>query len=360
MATVTSPTKGGCDYRNRRRGRSVALVLVADLVSPPVRLHTLLGGWQTDPLIWVVAAAEVAAVTWYVVSLRRLGSRGRRWPLRRLVSFVVGILVVVVAIQSGLAAYDDTNFTAHVMQHLLLMNLAPPLLAMGAPITLALQSSRRSTTTRLLRVLHSRPARILTHPLVAAGMTVVTMYAYFLTPLYRLSLEHPLLHYYFHVHFLLVGCLFWWPIVGTDVLPRRWSHGAKLGLLFAGIPWSSFLGIALLTTKVPIAPAHTLADTHSGGGLLWAATEIFNVMFLLVVVADWARSDLRQAQRYDRLVDQAAARPAPAGAPVAAAAPAGPEPTGARDPAGARRPVSTWALTREALRRPADPTAGRG
>ncbi len=334
-------------------------MLAADVISPPVRLHTLLTGWQTDPLIWVAAAAEVAAVAWYLVSMRRLGARGRRWPVRRLVAFLGGILVVVVAIQSGLAAYDDTNFTAHVMQHLLLMNLAPPLLAMGAPITLALQSSKRSTTTRLLRVLHSRPARVLTHPVVAATLTVVTMYAYFLTPLYRLSLEHPLLHYYFHVHFLVAGCLFWWPIVGTDVLPRRWGHGAKVGLLFAGIPWSSFLGIALLTTKVPIAPAHSLADTHSGGGLLWAGTEMFNVMFLLVVVADWARCDLRQAQRYDRLVDQAAARHVAREAAGVAAGRGGAA-GGASVAPASRRPVSTWALTREALRRPSDPTAGRG
>jgi putative membrane protein len=322
--------------------------MLAAVTSPPVRVSTLLTAWQTDPLIWLAYAGEVVTVGWYVVSMRRLALRGRRWPVRRLAWFLAGILVVVAAIQSGLASYDDTNFTAHIVQHLLLMNVAPPLLAFGAPVTLALQASGRSTTTRLLSVLHSRPARIVTHPLVAFAMTVATMYAYFLTPLYWFSLQHPLLHYYFHLHFLLAGCLFWWPIVGTDVLPRRWSHGAKVGLLFAGVPWASFLGIALLSMKTPIAPVHTVADTHTGGGLLWAATEIFNVTFLLVVVFDWARSDLRQAARYDRSVDQARA--------AAAAHP--PQAVAAAAAAPGRTPMSTWALTREALRRPSDPSAG--
>ncbi len=334
--------------------------MLAEVISPPVRMGTLLTAWQHDWAVFLAAAGELLAVGWYLWSLRRLAARGRRWPAGRVVAFVAGLVVVVVAIQSGLASYDDTNFTAHVVQHLLLMNLAPPLLALGAPVTLALQSSRRATTTRLLKVLHSAPARFVTHPGVAAVMTVATMYAYFLTPLYRLSLEHPLLHYYMHVHFLLAGCLYWWPIVGTDVLPRRWGHGAKMLLLFAAIPWSSFLGIAILSTTSPIAPAHTLSDTRTGGGLLWAASELFTAAFLLVVFADWARADLRQAARNDRRLAAADRAAAPAGGGPAPA----PQPGRATGPAttsgagGRGRPPSTWALTKAALRRASEPDAG--
>lgn len=319
----------------------------AGLLSPPVRLHTLLAAWQHDWLIVVAAAFEAASIGWYVLSVRRLGRRGRRWSGWRTAAFVGGVLVVVVATQSGLASYDDTNFSAHVVQHLLLMNLAPPLLAMGAPVTLALQASSRSTTTRLLKVLHSPAARLLTHPLLAGGLVVVTMYGYFLTPLYRLSVEKSWFHYYTHLHFLLAGCLYWWPIVGADVLPRRWGHAAKLGLLFAAIPWSSFLGIAILEMSRPIAPAHTLADTHAGGGLLWAASELFTVVFALVVFADWAKADLRQAARYDRQLARTPARSV-----NETTTPAGePDPSGPTD----ERPVSSWALTKAAIRRPADP-----
>lgn len=318
------------------------------LLSPPVRLHTLLTAWQHNWLIVVAAAFEAVPIGWYVLSVRRLGRRGRPWSAWRTAAFVGGVLVVVIATQSGLAAYDDTNFTAHVVQHLLLMNLAPPLLAMGAPVTLALQASSRSTTTRLLKILHSPPARLLTHPLLAGGLVVTTMYGYFLTPLYRLSIENTWFHYYTHLHFLLAGSLYWWPIVGADVLPRRWGHGAKLLLLFSAIPWSSFLGIAILEMSTPIAPAYTLADTHAGGGVLWAASELFTVVFALVVFADWAKADLRQAARYDRQLTRTPGRTIDETTIPAAE----PDPSGPTDERG----VSTWALTKTAIRRPADPS----
>lgn len=320
------------------------MLAVSAVISPPVRVGTLLTAWQSDWPVLIAAGFEAAAVAWYIASVYRLRRRGRRWPLRRIAAFVAGVLVVVIAINSGLAHYDDTNFTAHVFQHLLLMNLAPPLLALGAPVTLALQSSRRRTTTWILKVLHSAPARLLTHPGVAAGMAIVTMYGYFLTPLYRLSLEYPLLHYYMHLHFLIAGCLYWWPLVGADVLPRRWSHGAKLALLFASVPWTSFLGIAILTMSTPIAPQHTLADTHAGGGVLWATSEFFTAAALLIVFADWAKSDLKQAARYDKRVAErgGGARSRPTAAGVGAGG----------------RPMSTWELTKAAIRRPSDPDAG--
>lgn len=114
------------------------------LPSPPVRLDALLTAWQHNWLIVVVAAAlEAASIGWYLLSVRRLGRRGRGWSRRRTASFVGGALVVVVATPSGLASYDDTNFTAHVVQHLLLMNL-PPLLAPGSsPATAGRRVLRR-------------------------------------------------------------------------------------------------------------------------------------------------------------------------------------------------------------------------
>src|SRR5262245_47671593 len=103
----------------------------------------------------------------YVGGLRRLRARGRSWPTARTVAFVSGLVVILVATGSGLAVYDDVLFSLHVVQHVLLGMVAPLLLVLGAPVTLALQSGSRSTQRRLLRVLHSQPARVLTHPLTA-------------------------------------------------------------------------------------------------------------------------------------------------------------------------------------------------
>jgi putative copper resistance protein D len=291
-------------------------VLLADVISPPIRLHTLLTGFQTDGLSLVALAIELGLAVWYVLSVRRLGKRGRSWSPWRTASFLGGTFLVIVAVQSGLAAYDDEVFAAHVVQHLLLMNFAPILFALSAPVTLALQASDRPTQQRLLKVLHHPVVEFITNPVFVVLVSYGTMIVYFLTPFYNLSLEHPLLHDLTHLHFLISGCLFWWLVVGRD--PSRWrlSYPAKLGFLAVGIPVTAILGVSLTGARVSIAPLfHTVADTQRGGSILWIVGELTTFAAMAVIVFQWMRFEEREAVRADRLLDaqsasESASRPA--------------------------------------------------
>lgn len=281
-------------------------------LSPAISVHTLLTGWQTGPLALAALAMEVVVAGWYVQAARRLAGRGRRWSGWRTASFLAGTLLVVVATQSGLASYDDSVFTMHVVQHLLLMNFAPILYALGAPMTLALQSSSRRTQTVLLKILHHPVVEIVTHPAVVVTTASATMIAYFLTPLYQLSLEHPLLHDYAHLHFLVSGALYWWLVVGLD--PSRWqlAHPRKLAMLAVGIPVSAIMGIALTGARSSVAPLfHTVADTHTGGSILWVAGELTTLVAMGIVVGQWMRYEERAALRADRRADAGARADAP-------------------------------------------------
>jgi putative membrane protein len=276
-----------------------------------VTLHGLLTAWRTEVPSWISLAVELAFAAWYLWSVRRLGRRGRRWSGRRTAAFVGGVALVVVALQSGLASYDDSDFAAHVVQHLLLMNFAPILIALSAPMTLALQASSRRTQRGLLKVLHHPVVAGITHPAVVGTLSYATMLVYFLTPLYRLSLEHPLLHEFAHLHFLVSGCLFWWVVVGLD--PSRWrlSHAQKLALLGAGIPVTAILGLALTGARTSVAPlVHSVADTHAGGAILWVAGELTTLVAMAIVVGRWLAYEERRAERADRLLDAQAARDA--------------------------------------------------
>jgi putative membrane protein len=279
-------------------------VLLADVISPPVSLHTLLTGWQTDTLSLVSLAIEVALAVWYLVSVRRLAARGRSWSRARTVCFCAGILLIVIAVQSGLAAYDDEDFWIHVIQHLLLMNFAPILLALSAPVTLALQASSRRTQRVLLSILHNPVVEFITHPIPVVIAAYATMLIYFLSPFYNFSLEHPLIHDLTHLHFLVSGCLFWWLIVGRD--PSRWrlSYPAKLGLLAVGIPVNAVLGVSLTGAVVSIAPHfHTLGDTKAGGSILWVVGELTSLVAMGIVLYQWMQYEEREAVRADRRSD---------------------------------------------------------
>ena len=234
----------------------------------------------------------------------------RRWPPARTAVFVAGSVVVTAA----LAVDGRRSFAAHAVQHLFLGMVAPAMFALGAPVTLALQASGGATRRRLLRVLHSRPAAILCSPPVAWALFGGSMLALYLTPLYRLSLDNTVVHEAVHVHFLVAGSLFFWPVLGIDPLPRRLHHGARLLLVFLTIPFHAVLGMALLGAP-PLAPEHTLADHRAGTGVLWAAGDLLGLMAVLVVAAQWMGHEERQAARDDRRADDAvrlaAGRPAP-------------------------------------------------
>ena len=281
-------------------------MFLADAISPPVTLHTLLIGWQTDWLSLLTLVIDIALAGGYLFGTRTLAGKGRRWSPWRTTSFLSGIVAIVIATDSGLASYDDSVFTVHVTQHLLLMNVAPILLVLGAPVTLALQASGRSTQTAILGVLHNPIVEIITNPIVVLVFFSATMVGYFLTPFYQFSLEHPLVHDLTHLHFLITGCLYWWLVVGVD--PSRWhlSYPIKLGFLAVDIPVGTLLGLGLTQTNTSVAPAfHTLADTHNGGAILWIASEIFTFAAMGIVVFQWMRADVREAARSDRRADVA-------------------------------------------------------
>jgi putative membrane protein len=265
-------------------------------------LRELLLGWSISPLPLVGVVLMVCA---YVVGIRRLRLVGRHWSRVRTACFMSGGAVVLLALESGLAAYDDRYFTFHVAQHLLLSMVGPPLLALGAPVTLALQAGSRRTQERLLRVLHCRPVVVVTHPLVAWLLFAGSMFVLYFSNLYALSLRNPMIHDMVHVHFLFVGMLFFWPVVGLDPTVWRLNHGVRLLYVFVALPFHAFLGVALLSGNEPLFAAHTLSDQHAGAGILWAVGDLLSLATVAVVLTQWKAHDDRESAREDRRLDAA-------------------------------------------------------
>jgi cytochrome c oxidase assembly factor CtaG len=264
---------------------------------PPVDVHHVLFAWPSTPFGLAVGVALVLVAAWYGRATVLVGRRGRRWRQRRTAAFVAGL-------GSPVAVFANFTFVAHVFQHLLLMIAAPPLLALGAPMTLILQTCRRSTKVRILGVLHSRPFGILSHPVPVFCLYYLSMYAFFLTGALGYSMDHMWLMDLINLGFLGGATLFWWPMVGLDpILQWKMSPGFKLMNLMIGIPVESFLGIALLMSVHSAAPMYTLASTHTGGGVLWAATEFATILALAPIFVAWSRSDAREGQRSDARLD---------------------------------------------------------
>jgi putative membrane protein len=285
----------------------------------PLDSHTALTQWQFSPFPLLVLAAVVIIAVWYLRAQSDLAARGRRWSWKRTLSFLAGLVALDLALQSPVATFTMEFFQAHVIQHLLLMVVAPPLLAMGAPMTLALQTSGRDTKIRLLGILNSRPFRMVSHPVPVWFAYYFSMFAFFLTFALGFAMDHMWLMDLINLVFLFASTLFWWPIVGLDPIPH-WpmSHGAKMANLLIGVPIESFLALALLSTTSPAAPIYSLASTHAGAGILWVGAEFFTFLALIPVFVHWVRFEERKGARYDAQLDAEMA---------AAAEPAGPAAT---------------------------------
>ena len=268
-------------------------------------LHTVLTAWQWGPFSLAVLVALVGIAYWYLRADWALASRGRRWPAKRTVPFMAGLVMVDLALQSPVATFTGSYFEAHVVQHLLLMAVAPPLLALGAPSTLLLQTASRPTKTRWLALLRSRPFALLSHPVVVWALYFGVMFAFFLTPLVNFAMQHMALMDVLNLAFLMGGTLYWWPLVGIDPMAHwKMGYGARIAVLGTGVPFEAFLGIALMNNRAPVASMYSLSSTHSGGALLWAATELSTFVGLIPVFVQWQRADARAGTRADQRAER--------------------------------------------------------
>ena len=265
------------------------------------------------PLLFVLVPGAL-----YLAAVRRLRARGDVWPLGRTLSFLVGGLgTIAVATMSGLAAYDTSLFGVHMVQHMLLSMVATVFLALGAPITLALRTLAARPRGVVLSVLHSRVAQVVSFPLVAWAAFVASPFALYFSGWYEATLTSPVLHELLHVHFLVVGALFFWPLLGIDPVPSRSSYPFRMLLVAATLPIHAFLGVAIMSVEPRgaglLAPGHyvplhgvdeAVFQQQLGGGLLWAAGDVVGLLFLGVLLHQWMRASEREARREDRRLDR--------------------------------------------------------
>jgi cytochrome c oxidase assembly factor CtaG len=290
--------------------------LIAVLDLPRFSLGRVFTEWTLDPFLFVLT---VWVVGLYVVGVLVLRRRGDRWPLGRTLAFVVlGMGSFFLATSSGLAAYDTTLLSVHMVQHMVLSMVVPLALALGAPVTLALRTLPARPRRWLLAVLHSRVARVLAFPPLALALYVVSPWALYFSGWYDASLDSVFVHEMMHVHLVAVGALFFWPLMGVDPVPGRVAYPFRLLLIFLTLPFHAFLGVTIMGQEALIGEDHYLAlregpmggwlpaaadDQNLAGGILWASGDLIGLGFFAVLFAQWVRDSMKEARREDRRLD---------------------------------------------------------
>jgi cytochrome c oxidase assembly factor CtaG len=260
--------------------------------------RAVLASWRFDPalVLGLLALALLYARGWCV--LRR--QMPERFPVRRLVSFIAGLVVLLVAVASPLDIFAALLLQVHMIQHLLLLMVAPPLLLLGAPLVPLLRGLPPRMTKEWIGPFVGWPAlrrafALATHPIACWSALVLATWLWHLPALYQLALRSPAWHAVEHATFLAAGLLFWWPVMqpwpSRAVWPR-WTM--PLYLLLADVQNTIFAAFLSFSERllypvyasVPrLGGLSALDDQVAAGAIMWVPGSVLFLVPAAVITA---------------------------------------------------------------------------
>ncbi|WP_240646042.1 bifunctional copper resistance protein CopD/cytochrome c oxidase assembly protein [Georgenia sp. SYP-B2076] len=293
-------------------------LLTGHPVPPYPTALTYLTQWRLDPLFALVGAAALVVYVGWALRLRR---RGDAWSPARTAAWVAGVLLFTWVTNGGPAVYGKVLFSAHMIQHMLLVMVVPVFLVLGAPVTLAMRAlphrldGSRGPREWLLVLVHSRVASFFSNPIVAALNFAGSLIVFYYSPLFEGALTTHLGHVLMVVHFTLAGYLFANVMIGIDPGPSRPPYPLRLLLLFATMAFHAFFGISVISMTSLLAADYfgrlglpwwvdAMADQEKGGAITWGIGEIPTLALAIGVAVAWSTADDRTARRSDRKADR--------------------------------------------------------
>jgi cytochrome c oxidase assembly factor CtaG len=272
-----------------------------------------LARWSIDPPLGYLAVAYVAisAVLYVLGGRARAGTPLRRESLRTL-SFFTGLAVIVIALDSPIDDYADTLFWMHMVQHVLLLTVAPPLILLGHPWPRMWRALPLRTRTVVGRAIagsgFTAPLRVLARPLPAWILFNVTIVAWHIPAAYNATLTSNVIHQLEHAMFFFFGMLFWARVVDPGPLRPRLVWPMRIVYVSSAMVVGWVLAIALVVVQHPLYAHYAdllhrpggltaLGDQQIAGGIMWVLGSIAYTVTLLIGVYRWLAADNAVAQR---------------------------------------------------------------
>lgn len=252
------------------------------------------------------------AFGWYSWAVRRVRRAGS-WSRAASGCFYVALLLLALTYLGPIAAWSHTFFWAHMTQHLVVMMVVAPLLVLGNPVTLAFRASGPATRRRwVLPILRSRAVRVLTNPWVTWVLFAGALLATHFTPFYDLALRNHDLDYFVEQPlYLIAAFLFYFPLIGSNLQPRRPSHAVRLLSLGTMMFPEALVGAVIYFASVPLYSSFdtvrpfgpgVLDDQRLSGALMWALVMVVDSGWMMLAAAEWFTSEEKKTAGLDRQI----------------------------------------------------------
>ncbi|MCF3145478.1 cytochrome c oxidase assembly protein [Streptomyces platensis] len=244
------------------------------------------------------ALALSIAVGAYLLLARQARRRNPAlgWSRWRTAGFATAMALLGVALLPPVAPFAHEDFRGHMAQHLLIGMYAPLALVLAAPITLLLRVLPAARGRQLTAVLHSPPARLIAHPVVALALSTGSLAALYFTPLYNATMGNPAGHWLLHAHFLLSGALFAYVVAGPDPAPSR--PGVRARLIYLGVAITAHAVISQLMYGGFWVDIHAPIEQVQGGAqIMYYGGDIAELLLAAALVATWRPDHRRPTPR---------------------------------------------------------------
>ncbi|GJF26713.1 cytochrome c oxidase assembly protein [Streptomyces sp. HO565] len=250
--------------------------------------HAPGGDSVTALFVPLLLSALLAVTAAYLLAARRARRRNpaQGWSGPRSASFLGGTALLAVALLPPLGPAAHTDFRGHMAQHMLIGMYAPLLLVLAAPVTLLLRTLSPGRARRVTGLLHSRPARFVTHPATALALSTATLGVLYFTPLYDAAMGHPAGHWLMNAHFLASGCLFAHAVAGPDPAPAR--PGVPARLVYLGVAIAVHALIAQAMYGGFFVGVHAPVDRlRQGAEIMYYGGDIAELLLAAALVSTW-------------------------------------------------------------------------
>ncbi len=269
-----------------------------------------LSRWTVDPFI---AVNLVLAAVLYLWAVQRVNLRDPDlpWPRAATACFIAAVTLLAVVYLGPLAAWAHTFLWVHMAQHLVAMMIVAPLLVLSAPVTLIFRASSDVARRRwVVPALRSTAVRWLTNPLFIWLFFAGVLFGVHFTPFYDWALRnHDADTFIKQPLFLIAGFLFYFPLIGKNLQPRRPTHAVRLLLMASIMVPEAIVGASLFFASVPLYATFTtvarpfgldaLSDQQLAGACMWAFIMVMDTFWMMDMVRDWMSSEEARGRRID-------------------------------------------------------------